>query len=69
MKQLDTNLGELNGHPLVFVSAKMGSGLNELMDKIIVTYDKWNTRVSTGLLNDWLDKFKKVDNLPKEDDH
>lgn len=47
----------------------MGIGLNELMDKIVVTYDKWNTRVSTGLLNDWLDKFKKVDNLPKEDDH
>ena len=36
------------------------------MDHIIVTYDKWNSRISTGLLNDWLSRFKKVDNLPKD---
>jgi len=44
----------------------MGNNLNELMDNIITTYDKWNGRISTGLLNDWLDKFKKLDNLPKD---
>lgn len=37
------------------------------MDKIIITYDKWNMRISTGLLNDWLDNFKKLENIPKDD--
>ena len=59
-KQLEKNLGELHGNPLVFISAKMGTGLEEMMDRIIISYDKWNTRIPTGLLNDWLDKFKKL---------
>lgn len=53
-KQLEKHLGELHGNPLVFVSAKMGTGLEEMMDKVITAYDKWNMRISTGLLNDWL---------------
>jgi GTP-binding protein len=65
-KQIDEHLGELNGYPLVFVSAKMGANLTELMDNIIQIYDKWNSRISTGLLNNWLDRFKKLDNLPKD---
>lgn len=36
------------------------------MDKIVTTYDKWNKRISTGLLNNWLEKFKKLENLPKD---
>jgi GTP-binding protein len=50
------------------VSAKLNDGLDNLIDNIIGTYDKWNSRISTGMLNDWLDKFKKLDNLPKEGD-
>jgi GTP-binding protein len=50
----------------VFVSAKMVLDIDQMMDKIITTYDKWNKRISTGLLNNWLEKFKKVDNLPKD---
>jgi len=30
-------------------------------------YEKWNTRVSTGLLNKWLTEFKKVQRMPQED--
>lgn len=67
LHQLERNLGQLHGDPLVFVSAKLAMNIDEMMDKIVTTYDKWNTRISTGLLNDWLDKFKKLDNLPKED--
>ena len=37
-----------------------------MIDSIINTYDKWNTRISTGMLNNWLEKFKKLDNLPKD---
>ncbi len=66
-KQIDENLGHLlHGHPVVFVSAKMNDGLDTMIDSIINTYDKWNTRISTGLLNNWLEKFKKLDNLPKD---
>lgn len=36
------------------------------MDNIILTYDKWNSRISTALINNWLEKFKKLDNLPKD---
>lgn len=46
----------------------MSSNLDEMMDRIIGAYDKWNMRISTGLLNDWLEKFKKLDNLPREDE-
>jgi len=41
--------------------------LNGLMDNVVGVYDKWNTRISTGLLNDWLNKFKKLQNLPISD--
>ena len=30
------------------------------MEKVISINDKWNTRISTGLLNEWLNKFKKI---------
>ena len=32
----------------------------------MTSYDKWNRRISTGLLNDWLDRFKKLQQLPKD---
>ena len=44
----------------MFISARMGMGITDLMDKVINSYDKWNTRISTGLLNDWLEKFKRM---------
>jgi GTP-binding protein len=56
----------IHGHPIVFVSAKMSDGIDSMLDSIIFSYDKWNTRISTGILNDWLTKFKKLDNLPKD---
>ena len=63
-KQIETHLGELNGPPLVTVSAIMEEGITNLMDSILKMYDQWNLRVSTGMLNNWLEKFKKLDNLP-----
>lgn len=54
MSQIEKNLGELHGNPIVFVSAKMLLNIDQMMDKIITSYDKWNKRISTGLLNNWL---------------
>lgn len=44
----------------------MNDGIDRLLDSVITSYDKWNSRISTGMLNDWLEKFKKRDNLPKD---
>lgn len=40
-----------------------------MLDRIVATYDKWNVRISTGMLNDWLENFKKLQTLPKDEDH
>lgn len=47
------------------VSAIMEDGIDKLMESVLKMYDQWNLRVSTGMLNNWLDKFSKLDNLPK----
>lgn len=53
-KQIETNLGELNGMPVIPVSAIMEEGVDSLMDSVFKMYDQWNLRVSTGMLNNWL---------------
>ncbi|CAD8201773.1 unnamed protein product [Paramecium pentaurelia] len=65
--QLEKNLGEVPNCKLITISAEKKINIDLLMDQVIQVYDKWNTRVSTGLLNDWLNKFKKIQSLPSED--
>jgi GTP-binding protein len=65
-KQMEKNLSSNKGLELMLISAKTGLNLQNLMDKVIISYDKWNTRISTGLLNDWLNRFKKVEKMPTE---
>jgi GTP-binding protein len=36
------------------------------MDEVMRVYEKWNTRVSTGLLNKWIQEFSKVQRMPSE---
>ena len=36
------------------------------MESVLKMYDQWNLRISTGMLNNWLEKFSKLDNLPKD---
>lgn len=65
-KQLQTKLGEVKDAKLICISAKTGLNMDRVMDEVIKLYDKWNLRVSTGLLNDWLRKFKKLMKPPTE---
>ncbi|CAD8125524.1 unnamed protein product [Paramecium sonneborni] len=65
--QLERNLGEVPNCKLITISAEKKINIDQLMDQVIQVYDKWNTRISTGLLNDWLNKFKKIQSLPSED--
>ncbi|MGY3436533.1 MULTISPECIES: ribosome biogenesis GTPase Der [unclassified Marinovum] len=48
-------LPQLRGAPLVTVSAKTGKGLDRLHDAIIRAHDIWNRRVTTAMLNRWLE--------------
>ena len=48
-------LPQLRGIQAVTVSAETGRGLDKLMDAIIKTHKVWNSRISTGRLNRWLE--------------
>ena len=50
-KQLEKGLGQAKGVPLAYVSAKSGIRIDKILDEVMRVYEKWNTRVSTALLN------------------
>jgi len=43
--------------PVVFISAKEKSNLNTLLVNSISTYRKWNMKINSSRLNDWLEAF------------
>jgi GTP-binding protein len=47
-------LPQLRGAPLVTVSARTGKGLDRLHGAIMKAHEVWNSRVSTAMLNRWL---------------
>ncbi len=47
-------LPQLSGAPLVLVSGLTGAGLDKLNDAILDIYEKWNARIPTAKLNQWL---------------
>ena len=53
-------MGSEKNIPMLFVSSLTGFGLKNLKDTILTIYEKWNARISTALLNNWLQKFKKI---------
>ena len=59
-KQLEKGLGQAKGIPIAYISAKTGKRVDRVMDEVLRVYEKWNTRVSTGLLNKWLFAFSRV---------
>lgn len=56
-ERLEESLKQVNGVPVVYISAKTGKGLNELMDNVLEMYRLWNKRVPTNALNKWLEKM------------
>lgn len=48
-------LPQVRGLQAVTLSAETGRGLDKLMDAIEATHRVWNTRISTGRLNRWLE--------------
>lgn len=41
-------------YPIVVISCRTGQGLTQLWEKVFETYDNWNQRISTPVLNKWL---------------
>jgi len=66
-KQLEKKFRQAKGVPITFVSAKTGIRVNKVMDEVLRVYEKWNTRVTTSLLNKWLIALKKVHKMPGVD--
>ncbi|TCS61007.1 ribosome biogenesis GTPase Der [Varunaivibrio sulfuroxidans] len=53
--RLETSLPQVRGVPVVTLSAHTGKGVAALIPKALSVYDAWNTRISTGKLNRWLE--------------
>lgn len=59
---IEDSLAQIAGVPIITLSALNGTGLDVLMRNVFRIYDVWNTRVSTGKLNRWLEYME--DNHP-----
>ena len=55
--KLQTSLAQIDGVPVVMLSALERQGLGNLMEKVFAVYKLWNKRVSTAKLNQW---FKEM---------
>lgn len=55
--RLQTSLPQVRGIPTVTISALRGTGLDELMKKVMATHGLWNSRVPTARLNRWLEEM------------
>jgi GTP-binding protein len=53
--RLQTSLPQVRGIPTVTISALKGHKLDRLLDAMLAIYEVWNTRISTGRLNRWLE--------------
>jgi GTP-binding protein len=55
-EEADHWLPQAKGMPIVAVSGMHGDGLDRLMKAVIDTYEVWNKRVSTAVINRFLDR-------------
>ncbi len=53
-KVMESSLSQNKGVTIIGVSALSSESVQDLPSRIVHTYDRWNTRISTGLLNRWL---------------
>ena len=54
-EKIERLLPQARGLQAVPMSAETGRGLNKLMDAVVKTHRVWNSRMSTGQLNRWLE--------------
>lgn len=57
LDRIQTGLGHLKSCPVVFTSATEAQNLNTLLNKALLMYKQWCVRVSTPVLNEWLQQY------------
>ena len=62
--KLQASLAQVSGIQSVTISALKKEGLNKLMDAVLETYKRWNTRVPTALLNQWFRDVQEQNQPP-----
>ena len=53
--RLETSLAQLRGVPVIPISGMHGRGIDKLFRAVLAIQRVWNTRISTGRLNRWLE--------------
>ena len=53
--RLESSLAQLRGIPVIPISGMHGKGIEKLFKAILAIQRVWNTRISTGRLNRWLE--------------
>lgn len=64
MKQVEKLVPHIDPKAVHFVSATDGIRVSGILKEVQKVYSNWNARISTGMLNIWLRKFKKVQKMP-----
>jgi GTP-binding protein len=54
-ESLERSLAQLQGVPMVTISALEGTNLDKLMQAVLAVDAKWNARIATARLNRWLE--------------
>lgn len=55
-EEVNNILPQVEGIPIIFVSALEGKGRAAIMRKVFESYRRWNVRLPTAKLNNWLQK-------------
>eukprot|EP00250_Pteridium_aquilinum_P016649 c23220_g1_i2 orf=77-1381(-) len=55
-EEVNNILPQVEGIPIIFVSALEGKGRAAIMRKVFESYERWNVRIPTARLNNWLQK-------------
>ncbi len=56
-ERVEDGLSQVRGVPVITLSALTGRGTEKLLPAIFDAYDRWQTRVPTAALNQWLDEM------------
>lgn len=54
--------------PIVFFSALYNQNINKIIDTCLEVYEKWNKRIKTSVLNEWLKYVQENQPLPIQSD-
>jgi GTP-binding protein len=52
--KMETNLPQVKGVPIIFISALKKQNINMVLDEAIKIYTLWNKKIATSKLNNWL---------------